>query len=104
MRVVIIWLVVPAGLLAVVPFPFGGLVRLRLAVGWIGTFIYVIESLVLSWILGNAIGTEGSRLAYVAWAVAPIVVLCAGLGLALLQRHAARRHLAELQTGPTNDS
>lgn len=100
----IVWLVIPAGLLAVVPFPFGGLARLRLAIGWVGTFTYVVEGFVLSWILGNAIGTEGSRLAYVAWAVAPLAVLYCGRQLALLQWHAARRHLAELASPPAEDA
>jgi hypothetical protein len=99
----IVWLVVLAGLLAVAPFPFGGLARLRLAIGWIGTFSYVIEGFVLSWVLGNAIGTEGSRLAYVAWAVAPLVVIYCGWQLALLQRDATRRHIAELRMGDAED-
>jgi hypothetical protein len=102
--VTLIWLVVPVGLLVIAPFPFGGLVRLRLAVGWIGPFIFVIEGLVLSWMLGNGMGAEGSRLGYVAWAVAPIFVASAGLRLAVLQRGAARRHLAELHTGPADDA
>ena len=95
--VVVAWLIIPAGILALAPFPPGGLVRLRLLVGWLGTSTFIVEGLILSWILGNAIGLVAITLAYVAWTLAPIAVLYGGLRLARLQKDTAQVQLRELR-------